>query len=101
MGATVLTLMKNIALLIAAGFLLAGCSKSSEPKVEAEVHVDTDKTAKDVNAALDKAGSEIKKGAEAAKDKLEDAGHAIKKSAEDVKDKLTDDKKIEVEVKTK
>ena len=96
--------MKNLALLIAAGFLLVGCSeKSTEPKVEADVKIDTDHAKKEIGSAMDKAGAEIKKDAEIAKDKLEDAGHAIKKDAEIAKDKLTDEKKssVDVEVKTK
>jgi hypothetical protein len=94
--------MKNLALIIAAAFVLAGCAeKSTEPKADVSVHVDTDKTKNDVAAAMDKAGEELKKGAETAKDKLEDAGDALKKNAEAAKDKLSNDKSVDIEVKTK
>ena len=95
--------MKNIALLIAAGFLFVGCSgeKAPEPKAEAEVNVDLGKQADQLGAAMEKAGENLKEGAEKAKDKLEDAGQALKRNVEEAKDKLTDDKSVEVEVNTK
>ena len=77
--------------------------ESSGPKAEASVSVDTGDAKEKINNALDKAGSEMKKAGNEAKDKLEDAGDAITKKAEEVKDKVSDEKKasVNVEVKTK
>ncbi len=91
-------------IMVAAGLVLAGCSKEQDrPKAEVSVNVDTGDTKDKINNALDKAGSEMKKAGNEAKAKLEDAGDAIKKKAEEAKDKLTDDKKagVKVEVNTK
>lgn len=95
--------MKSVAILIAAGFALAGCSKKPEPKVDASVNVDLSKAKDNLNGAMDKAGQELKKGANEAKGKLEDAGDALKKDVEAAKDKLSDDKKpgVTIDVKTK
>jgi hypothetical protein len=95
-------IMKNIAILIAAGFLLAGCgAKNEEPKAEAQVSVDLNKEKNSLDKALDKAGDEVKKGADEAKAKLDEAGDALKKNAEAAKDKLTTDKHAEIKVEVK
>jgi hypothetical protein len=95
--------MKNIILLIATGFVLAGCSGARDegPKADASVSIDLGKEADKMGAAMEKAGDKLKEGAAATQEKLEDAGAALKKNAEEMKDKLTSDKKVEVEVKTK
>lgn len=97
--------MKHLAILMAAAFVLAGCSgeKSSEPKVEGSVNIDLSKEKEKIGSALEKAGEEVKKGATEAKEKLQDAGEALKKNVEAAKDKLTEEKKADgkVEVKTK
>lgn len=88
----------------AAGLLFAGCSeKSSEPKADASVSVDTGNTKEKLNNALDKAGDQMKKAGEEAKAKLQDAGDTLKAKAEEAKDKLDSTKKpsIDVDVKTK
>jgi outer membrane murein-binding lipoprotein Lpp len=88
----------------AAGLFFAGCSeKSSEPKVDASVSVDTANTKDKLNSALEKTGDQMKKAGEEAKAKLQDAGDTLKAKAEEAKDKLDSTKKpsVDVDVKTK
>lgn len=81
---------------------MGGCSRENgEPKAEASVKVDLDKTKDSLENAADKVESEVKKGAKEAKAKLEDAGDAIKDKLETAKDKLSDDKKAEVKIEVK
>ncbi len=97
--------MKYTAIIIAAtGLILAGCSgeKTSEPKVDASVHVDTGDAKDKVNSALDKAGDDLKKAGNEAKAKMQDAGDALKAKANEVKDKVEDKKpSVDVNVNTK
>ena len=96
--------MKRVCLILAAaGLVLVGCNKNSEPKVDASVSVDSSKTKDKLNDALDKTSAELKKAGNEAKAKLEDAGDALKKKAEEAKDKLNDKKSadVNVDVKTK